>query len=279
MTSALEGNEKTGPDPGRTLPKIAYIHIPKCAGTSLVQAIRDHYPAEKSSSFHFVPAYWALRSQRQDWNREDWQTEWMRIRQYHFAFFLQQGKPFVYGHMPVTTQLLEQFQKEYLFFTVLRDPVERFISNYVYDKTGGGVKIPDVLPKEQSTISAELDYFLKTRDAFWLARDQLIMLAGLPFGATLSDADLLERAQKNLDRIPLVGFSNQLDTFSSGFKQHTGLELTIPQTNRTEQWIARKGDSRADYYSAFTDPVKETIRELCKAEYFFLNTITGKESS
>jgi|TARA_B110000908_G_C10204653_1_gene427081 hypothetical protein len=36
--------------------------------------------------------------------------------------------------MPVTSNIIEDYQNRYDFITVLRDPVERFISKYIFNK-------------------------------------------------------------------------------------------------------------------------------------------------
>ncbi|MCS4159589.1 sulfotransferase family protein [Salinibacter ruber] len=51
------------------------------------------------------------------------------LRQSIAVRHMKKGRPVVMGHVPVTKNMTESFP-EYDFFTVVRDPVERWISEY-----------------------------------------------------------------------------------------------------------------------------------------------------
>lgn len=252
-------------------PDIAYVHIPKCGGTSLLAAISERYAPIERQSFDIVHHYHEARAAHPPENRDSWQEIWMQYRQRKFEEYLKSDKKFVYGHMPITTDLLSSFQSKYRFFTVFRDPTERFISNYIYDKIAGGIRIPDVLPPGESTISAELEIYLASREGHWLARDQLIMIAGMAEDETLEDRALIDRAKQNLSAFELVGFTDQLDEFERSFADVFGLDINIGRQNQTSDFFGSEGDVRKAYYAAFDDSAREKVRALCAAEYELYN--------
>jgi hypothetical protein len=248
-------------------PDIAYVHIPKCGGTSLLAAISECYTPAERQSFDIVRHYHQAYAEHAPEDRDAWQKIWMQYRQREFGEYLSGDKKFVYGHMPITADLLSSFQSKYRFFTVFRDPTDRFISNYIYDKIAGGIRIPDVLPPEESNISAELDLYLASREGYWLARDQLIMIAGMDDGEPLDDRALIDRAKQNLNAFELIGFTDQLDVFEKSFSDAFGLDISIGRQNQTSDFFGSEGDIRKAYYAAFDDSVREKVRALCEAEY------------
>ena len=197
--------------------KLCFIHIPKCAGTSVVVALRQQYQhTTRVESFDHGAGYHALRHTRKTWDAEEWQIEWFKYRQLslHNKFNL---KPeLIYGHMPFFSDLKLLFS-EYKFITVLRDPVERFISNYIYDKTGPGVRIPDNL--DQGSLLDELNLYLQTTEARWLAKEQVSMLSGFSFSEDYDERQALERAKSNLDCFDVIDESNKMDLFASEISQ------------------------------------------------------------
>ncbi len=248
-------------------PDIVYVHIPKCGGTSLLSAIAEFYGPEDRMQFDIVHHYHEAMAAHKPKDRDDWQRIWMTYRQNEFEKYMKMNKGFVYGHMPMSADLLDGFASNYHFFTVFRDPIDRFISNYIFDKVAGGIRIPDVLPQEDSSISAELDLYLASREAYWLAREQLIMIAGLDEEGSLDDTDMLKRAKQNLKRYKLVGFTEQMDEFEESFSATFDLDLKIGRLNQTSDFFSKGADIRKAYYEAFDHSVRERVATLCAAEY------------
>lgn len=244
---------------------LAFVHIPKCAGTSLIAALKTGLGPVPCRSMDHGRTHRAVRSLRKQWETDDWMRTWIGHRQALFHTWLAEGIPFVYGHMPVSARTMEDHGATHHFFTVLRDPVGRFISNYVYDKTGPGIRIPDTLPAGESSVRAELERFLETPEARWMALEQVLMLAGLNSDGGFEPEEATRRATENLGRMSLVGFTHDMDGFAGRFGEVFGVTITVEAHNTTADWI-QKSPEKKDYHAAFEGETLRRVEELCRWE-------------
>lgn len=138
------------------------------------------------------------------------------------------------------------------FVTVLRDPVERWLSHYFYNRANPG----------PLHIDAPLEEFLETPRAALLGSVQLRHLAdvgeeGEPLEAGEGAShDAVRRALENLERFAVVGRLEELDGFNDAFEARFGRRLTIPRRN-----VNRQRPERDE--AAGRPEVLERIRELC----------------
>lgn len=114
------------------------------------------------------------------------------------------GVKCVRGHLPYGRELFAP--RKTTFFTMLRDPVERVISEYYFNLRNAGEKFHVALRRDRMT----LDRFANSGMSAEVHNTQTRMLAGAPLGA--SSGDLLELAWTNLrERLAMAGISERLD--------------------------------------------------------------------
>lgn len=263
--------EKTDPKES----KLIYVHVPKCGGTSLIVALKQAYRNARFQSFDYIPTYHAARSTRNSWQSLEWLETWFRIRAFFLHKYILQNHEFIYGHMPLSKAALAAgVERQYQFFTILRDPVERFISNYVYDKVGPGIRIPDILPTGESSPAAELELFLEAPEASWMANEQLLMIAGLPVdGLDLGSPEMRERALHNAEKISLIGWTEEMARFSSRFEKCFARKLNIEHHNTTENWMKEESGSKETFSHLFSAKIRDRIRLLAAPEYAWLKDL------
>ena len=114
-----------------TAPKIHFIHIPKCAGNSVFLGIRDALDIESTEMLDVGVSIQAARQVKWGLPWGAWEEHYLECRQYLLQCALHRGVGLIGGHFPFSPVAKFWFQKEYRFVTVLREPVERFISNLV----------------------------------------------------------------------------------------------------------------------------------------------------
>ncbi|MFN3193068.1 MAG: sulfotransferase family 2 domain-containing protein [Aureliella sp.] len=114
----------------RPKPKLHFIHIPKTAGMSFVDAMirlygRDSYVDLVAKSKQAAGALY----------REEFAAKnEYSFRHHLIAYQMACGTGFISAHAPFSVQLHDAFP-EYHVVTVLRNPVERYLSEYYFNKT------------------------------------------------------------------------------------------------------------------------------------------------
>ena len=108
------------------------------------------------------------------------------------------------GHLPYAPDLFAPRGTK--FFTILRDPVERVISEYYFNLHNAGEKLHRILTGERMT----LDRFVRSSLSAEVHNAQTHLLAGTKSGACAEE--LLYLAMNSIsDHMAVVGISNRLD--------------------------------------------------------------------
>jgi hypothetical protein len=167
---------------------VIFLHIHKAAGTTLHRIIERQYPPDQIWSFderHDFEAFRAL---------SEAQKEEIRMLRGHMIFGLHELMP-----------------RPCIYFTLLRDPVERVISFYDYIRRNPHHYHSEMIVSQSLT----LQQFLETRTSTMMNNGQTRMLAGarqydFPVGECTEE--LLEAAKSNLkDWFAVVGLVERFD--------------------------------------------------------------------
>lgn len=183
--------------------RIIYIHVPKCGGSSFGPALRLRYLTSHASI--------ALNEGNPRLSGTDRMLSDYSARRRALRTHVEAGKRLITGHVQYDAQLHEGAARNYRFVTILRDPVDRFVSHYHYVQR----KHPD--PGRAST----LEGFLDTPDAQRLASQYLFYFGGHWQGPGVNTRALTDKAIRNLARFDLVGDLADSDAFLSGLRRLT----------------------------------------------------------
>jgi len=229
---------------------LGFLHIPKTAGTSLVQALAENFAPDRvlrDDDFDsIVPAT------------------------------MQKDYDFVHGHVgmdvlaPVATQVV----------TLVREPTDRIISLYNYWRTvpienatvfEGGLIDPGV------TLAKELSFRdfvecghqrvlndIENGQAFQIATSNKD--AGRLALRGHSEEEIFARCQANLAQMTAVGVVDHLSRFKQDLRRRTGIKLNMQRQNVTrERWVAREDlpDDLARYIRRLTE-IDYRVYELLK---------------
>ena len=199
--------------------RIVFLHMPKCAGTSLRQAIDSAIvqPCQDSGAtvrIETVPSATAAGLMGID--IQDFREQ---LLLYHMS---DPRRRFISGHVSFSERAYRQYRDDWDFITVLRHPVSRWISHYHFNRH-----------KENShtRITLELEEFIHSERARQLGSEYVRRLSqGLDPYADNGRA-AMDMARKNLSRVALVGIVEEIENFCENFHLRYGPRLVLQRLN------------------------------------------------
>ena len=203
-------------------PRVAFIHVPKCAGVSVYSSI---YAALYPSFFKATPLteYIDLNASKKCSDLLD--IDMMRAREVVLVNHLDNPfKRFVTGHCHANPKVVAEYCDRWKFVTVLRDPIDRFISEYVYNrfKKSDWVKI-----------DSDIEQYLES-DA---AKIKALTIAKYFSGGEASNLlqtpkeVVFEGAISNLSKFESVGFVDDLENWNMRLSKRLGKKIPYESRN------------------------------------------------
>lgn len=231
-------------DQGR---RICFAHVPKCGGTSVANALRNTYGLVDRTLIPETHIY--LRASEQAAALFD--RPMMELREEILAYSLaQQATRLVMGHVPCTPALVNRFSREWRFVTLLRNPVERFISEYVYNslKESNWART-DMKPEE----------YLRSEKALASATSFLRYFSEFTLASSDAERDFVDDAVVNLQRFAVVGVLEELPAFARDFRGCFGITLKIPKRN-----MSPSARLKSDMHQSAS--LMDEVHRLCESD-------------
>ncbi|QHQ36411.1 sulfotransferase family 2 domain-containing protein [Algicella marina] len=203
-----------------------FMHMPKCGGTSLSQALYATVPIHRRVAVIDAPS---TRRAAAIWHKgvddprrahEDLPggAHTFALREQLLLQHMAWGSWLIHGHLLWSQKAQEHFGDTYKYVTLLRDPVARMVSNYRMAARAGLVR---------GSFDAYLDGPLARNHA----RVYLRYLGGL---AEVSDDTLDETLALALGRLQsfaCVGFLDDIPGFRTAYRDQFGVDLRIGTAN------------------------------------------------
>jgi hypothetical protein len=176
----------------------------------------------------------------------------------------QRDTRFVSGHVPFSERIAGELDAQsWIFMTMVREPVDRFLSHYWYNRYkasghfGTDLSLSDYLETELAQVLGVtlMSYFVGEVPPEGLRSDQA-----------------LQRASENLSRFALIGALEDLDDFCSGFEDVTGRSLRVPHVNQSPT----QASSQTHIVSS---DLRDRIAELCRWDLMLYHVIREHMSS
>jgi len=236
----------------RVKPKICFIHIPKCGGTSINEGIRKSLGLRK-----FSPGYFKIDSSRTRRQAEKKAIDFLEFREELLITKLESDRiRYVTGHSRCRDLTRARFEKDWYFLTLLRDPVKRWISEYFFNKYKKSNHFKSELP---------LVEYMKTDFAKYSGSVYVHYFANTNFASSQSIA----QTKHNLDQFHLVGILEDLASFKDSFKIKFGITLEIKARNTNPI-------SGEEIQKEISASQLEKIKKLCAPDIEIYNYFKSK---
>lgn len=176
--------------------------------------------------------------------------------------FIDSGAKAASGHVLYHPGVQEQYAETHYFITILRDPVDRFVSQYFFNKkdspyvTSPGDVTEEELAKEGEAWGSALAFFLGGGRSLFTAADD-----------ETSTATLVAEAKTAVERLSVVGFVDRMDMFQRALAEVVGIDLRIGRRNTAKPRSAESAEMQrvrelAQTYCAPDREVYEHARKV-----------------
>lgn len=219
--------------------RIFFLHIAKCGGTSISNAIVKCYKPWRPENAQGVVN---LNEEAARFAEDHSVAGYRHVRRdlLNYVMALPEVKC-ISGHFQYSNVAHEAFQDRWHFVTVLRDPVKRWLSHYRYNSA-------------RSRISLPIEEFIETRQAQSFGRAFVDEITEDLDKDALDIDQLIPIALARYRKFSVLGTIEDTPGFARRFEQKFGRKLCIPHLNRTPEQRGSEG---------MTETIRERITELC----------------
>jgi hypothetical protein len=240
--------------------RICFAHVPKCAGTSVTWTIRRQAFGLREQALlkDFTYDLGAGLKAAEFAGRSIW-TFAPELLAYHLA---SKRFKFAAGHMHCPPKLVDMFADRWSFITVLRNPVDRFLSAYAYDTFKKSDHFKNTL---------DIEEYLTDENGLWNGVMFLFYFSDLMYEDNPFDCDhgkYAEQAIENLKRFRLVGSIEKFDAWTAGFREQFGATLKVERRNASPRSEAAER-IRAD------EGLMRRIRRICEPDIEVYRRVLG----
>lgn len=201
-------------------PRIAFIHIPKCAGSSVCESLYEAiYPAPLAALRFYRKIDLSASRSAAELLGMDAATCSQAVLIHALSDPMAR---FVTGHVRAHPDVVERFS-EWKFVTVLREPTARFISAYVFHRYNRSLA---------AKVDCDFTDFLETERARFAGRIATLYFSGMSeHEVEASPEAAIAAAIQNLERFFSVGFVEDLQNWAMTIGHALGCKVRVPRTN------------------------------------------------
>ncbi|GAB2876256.1 sulfotransferase family 2 domain-containing protein [Microbulbifer echini] len=209
--------ESTSPAEPPHPPKIYFCHVPKCAGSSLNSALKQQL-SNPNETAHFD-----IKLRESNRAAKILDTSMMSVRETILAYNLSIKSNFYgRGHSYCRPDLVSKFSDEWDFLTILRDPIERWISLYTYNTFKESEWAKNTLP---------LNDYMKSQKGISAGQSFIHYFSDFSISPNSNPSDYIDQAIQNLQQFSIVGITHHIDLLAQQINKDYKIELEIPKNN------------------------------------------------
>lgn len=230
--------------------RIAFFHPAKCGGTSVRDALGTVFAGPRR-----------VDPGSADRAAQNLGIAPMELREGILAYLVQRHDvPFIGGHFCYSRRAFAGRENEFDFITILRNPLDRFLSHYYFARFKPR---PEHFPSNHGELP---EYLLTNRARVWATTYTRMFVGEIEAAKALHERGTCDDMRKavadaidNLGRFAIVGTLEHLKEFEAAIQQRYGIKSSIGHQ--------RKGPRPG--YPKFADQpreVQERLLELCEPD-------------
>ncbi|WP_444925347.1 sulfotransferase family 2 domain-containing protein [Microbulbifer sp. TRSA002] len=236
-------------------PKIFFCHVPKCAGSSLNSAISSqYYEPNKLDTFGIKRAVSKRTADILD-------IPMMSVREIVMVHNLSiKSNYYGRGHSYCRPNVVKSFSGEWNFLTVLRNPVDRWISLYTYNTYKKS-------QWDKNTLS--LNEYLDSKTGINAGQEYLQYFSNFN---NRNPSEHIAEALDNLQQFSIVGTTGHLDLLTQQIEEDFDIQLNIPEINKNPN------NKLAQEIKSDLNTIKK-IEDICKYDIEIFERFTEKHGA
>lgn len=198
--------------------RIFFLHIAKCGGTSVANAITKSYKPWRVKN---IGAIVNLNEEAARFADEHTMSDYRHVRRDLLNYMMAMPDiKCLAGHFQYSNVAHEAFMDQWHFVTMLRDPVARWLSHYRYNSAQGSISIP-------------IEEFIETNQARSFGRAYVDEITEDLDKEALGINELTTIALSRYRKFSVLGTIENSADFAQRFEEKFGHRLRIPHLNQT----------------------------------------------
>lgn len=175
----------------------------------------------------------------------------LKFREELLLYFLsQKDTKYISGHFCFSEVAHHEYCNKFAFITVLRDPVERWISLYFFNR---------FKKDDHCKIEMNLETYIDSAFARSQGHEYVKFLGGADEYGDYTSQTAIDKAIRNLHKFAVVGTLEHLDNFVENFETRFRVRLEIERKNKNPKSASYKK-------SIITNQMEQRIRAICQPD-------------
>lgn len=249
-------------------PRIVFVHVPKCGGSSIYEAISKSMGL-KYPDGHLDPV-WSRTIVGEIYNssKPELSSELQIFRHALLANYLNDKKRFIAGHFTVNEVLVQRMKTNYRLVTLLRKPDKRLFSHFKY------WMLTRDLAKDKDAVYKHWKEYVNSDKAKFQANLFSIYFGEANFQKI--EKTSIEKALHSLGKLDLVGDLGDLEAFEKSLSQILGKKTKIGFANTSKNLM--EDDELNQAFSQLFNDEYEVIQGIVKTDDIIYKSFFNKRS-